>query len=61
MNDLRVKAKFDTALNAEVFADINLGSGVSVSTCIGGNLREENKSGFMGTPMNIGFKVLYLD
>lgn len=42
MNDLRVKAKFDNNLNAEVFADINMGSGVYVSTCIGGNLKESN-------------------
>lgn len=34
---MRVKAKFDNLLNAEVFTEMNLGSGVYVAASVGGN------------------------
>lgn len=61
IKDTRVKAKVNNLLDAEFFANHNCGSGLSVATSIGGNLRKGDQVGFLGSPVNFGVKISYLD
>lgn len=61
MKDLNVKAKINCCFEAELFADMKLGTGLSLQGSLGGNLKQSSKQGFLGSPVNVGLKLKYVD
>ena len=58
--DLIIKAKVDSNLNANLFADYKLGNGLGIQSTIGGSFNDSNKvAGFLDSGVSLGIKVKY--
>lgn len=58
---MTLKGKVDNLLNAELWGNIWFKNRINLQGTIGGNLKEQGKGGFVGTPFRMGFKIKYAD
>lgn len=61
IKDLRIKGKIDNQMNADVYCQMHLGEGLSVDLGLGGFLGQSLVHGFLGSPLNFGMRVQYLE